>query len=84
MAKDKKMSRYQGTVTSIVNGQYGFIWSQGFGRRIFFHCKNFLGMNPNIGDTVEYELQPSIYRGKPDEAVNVTPVTAESDAKAGV
>jgi hypothetical protein len=47
------------------------------GRRIFFHVVDMNGPDPNINDQVEFELGKSRNPGKPDAAVNITPVGGE-------
>jgi cold shock CspA family protein len=65
--------RYQGTVLWFTRG-YGFLFCKELGRRVFFHIADVNGPDPSINDHVEFELGPSRHPGKPDAAVNVTPV----------
>jgi cold shock CspA family protein len=72
-----------GIVVAFVKGQYGFLWNDELGRRVFFHVKNYNGMMPCVGDEVSFELKASVFYGKPDEATNVTPVALGTPVTVG-
>ena len=68
------MERYQGTVIRWL-GKYGFLFSDGLGRRVFFHISAVNSAHdPEIGEAVQFELGKTQTPGKPEVAVNVRPV----------
>ena len=62
-------------------GGFGFLFCNDLKRRVFFHVSGWNRVTePVDGELVTFELGPARIPGKPDEAVNVTPVTASIDA----
>ena len=66
---------YEGVVLHWSGKGYGFLFNDEIGRRIFFHVKDWnRAIEPVAKERVIFELQPSRTAGKPDVAVNVTPI----------
>lgn len=60
---------------------FGFILIEGRNLR-FFHVKNFDGpISPFVGMRVQFDLGPSRYPNKPEEAIRVTQVPAGTGIK---
>jgi cold shock CspA family protein len=69
-----KTETYQGTVVRVF-GNYGFVFSEKLERRIFFHVSAVNSVkDPEVGETVEFELGKTKTADKPEVAVNVRPV----------
>jgi hypothetical protein len=67
--------KYQGNVVT-AKPTYGFIFCKELNRRVFYQLGSVNGPDPKAGDLVEFQLAPSKTAGKPEAAVNVTPVGA--------
>jgi cold shock CspA family protein len=64
--------RYKGEVVSFNSAKvFGFVFCPDLHRRVFFHVTEVNGINPSIGDKVEFELGPSRTPGKPEVAVKI-------------
>jgi cold shock CspA family protein len=71
----------KGTITHWSPKGFGFLFSEEIRRKAFFHASSWNRVtDPEINEGVTFELAPSRIPGKPDQAVNVTPIKADVDA----
>jgi len=67
--------KYEGVVLRWNEKGFGFLFNEEVNRRIFFHIRDWnRATEPVVGDQVTFDLAPSRIPGKPDAAVNVTPL----------
>jgi hypothetical protein len=66
-------------VSTYTSRNYGYILSGS--QQYFFHLTNWISLEqPRRGLNVAFELGPSVKAGMPDQAINVTVLTAEQAA----
>ena len=69
--------KYLGAVVYF-DKSWGYLFCDVLGRRVFFHVTAIKGVNPKIGDFVQFELGPSLTPRKPDCAKQIEYVVASA------
>jgi cold shock CspA family protein len=69
--------QYVGNVAHWIPARaFGFVFCDELSRRVFFHIAHWHRSTPPVvGEVVTFNLSTSAIEGKPDKAVDVTPVT---------
>jgi cold shock CspA family protein len=67
--------KYLGVVVHWNPKGFGFLFNDEVNRRVFFHASAWnRATEPVVGEGATFELAPSRVPGKPEAAINVTPV----------